>query len=225
MNLFGTFCDSLSKRVMSARDPAETGLGRSGLRMEREGEEARPDVEALWIKQIAEGDRGAFEKLFKAYQTRLFRYLFRMVGEAGSAEELTNDVMVAVWKGAASFRAQSKPSTWIFGIAHHKALNELRRRGPTVVGVETVSHVADPGEGPEERAARESLQRSIKLALQGLSPEHREVVELTFYQGLSYQEIAEITQSPVNTVKTRMFYAKKQLQEILERRGISGEVT
>lgn len=180
------------------------------------------EPESLWIQQIAGGDRDAFEKLYKAYAARLFRYLFSVVGDANAAEELANDVMVAAWKGAAQFKGQSKPSTWLFGIAHHKALNELRRRQPHVVDIEQASEIPSPGEGPDTVVRRQSLEQSVRGALQSLSPEHREVMELTFYQGLSYQEIAEIMQCPVNTVKTRMFYAKKKLQEALENEGIIG---
>src|SRR5260370_33141341 len=108
-------------------------------------EEARADPESLWIQQIVEGDRGAFEKLYQAYQARLFRYLFRMVGDENTAEELTNDVMVAVWRGAASYTAQSKRSTWLLGIAHHTALNEWRRRGRPTGEVETAAGIAGAG--------------------------------------------------------------------------------
>lgn len=183
---------------------------------------AGTEPESLWIQQIAGGDRDAFEKLYKAYAARLFRYLFSMLSDANAAEELANDVMVAAWKGAAQFRGQSKPSTWLFGIAHHKALNELRRRQPQVVDIEEASEVASPAEDPDTAITRHSLEQTVRGALQTLTPEHREVMELTFYQGLSYQEIAEIMQCPVNTVKTRMFYAKKKLQEALEKEGIIG---
>jgi RNA polymerase sigma-70 factor (ECF subfamily) len=183
---------------------------------------AGTEPESLWIQQIAGGDRDAFEKLYKAYAARLFRYLFSMLGDANAAEELVNDVMVAAWKGAGQFRGQSKPSTWLFGIAHHKALNELRRRQPQVVDIEEASEVASTAEGPDTAVRRRSLEQTVRGALQTLSPEHREVMELTFYQGLSYQEIAEIMQCPVNTVKTRMFYARKKLQEALEKEGIIG---
>jgi RNA polymerase sigma-70 factor (ECF subfamily) len=186
-------------------------------------EDIGPDPALSWIERIAEGDRGAFENLYNAYQTRLFRYLSRMVNDANLAEELTNDVMVAVWKGAAGFKGQSKPSTWLFGIARHKALNELRRPRPMTVEVETASAVAASETGPEGIADRNSVRQNIQRALEDLSPEHREVVELTFFQGLTYQEIAEIMQCPINTVKTRMFHAKKRLQEALRKRGIAGE--
>ena len=186
--------------------------------------EARPGEETLWIHQIATGDRDAFERLYKAYAPRLFRYLFCMIGNAGTSEELTNDVMLAAWKGAASFRGESRVSTWLFGIARYKALNAVRQTQPLTVEVEMASEVAASGEGPQDVVQRHSLEKSVRSALQELSPEHREVVELTFYQGLSYQEIADIMQCPVNTVKTRMFYAKKKLGEALEKLGISGDL-
>lgn len=183
---------------------------------------AEPD--SLLIQKIAAGDRDAFEKLYRTYAPRLFRYLFSMTGDASTSEELTNDVMVAAWRSAGAFRGESKPSTWLFGIAHHKALNELRRKLPVTVDEEEASQIAATGEGPEQVVQRHGLERTVRNALRDLSPEHREVVELTFYHGLSYQEIAEIVQSPVNTVKTRMFYAKKKLEEALGGQKILGEM-
>lgn len=182
------------------------------------------EEESLWIEQIARGDREAFEKLYRVYSVRLFRYLFSMVQEKNVAEELTNDVLLAAWKGAAEFRGQSKPSTWLFGIARHKALSSLRQVNSHTVDIKEASEIMEPREGPEELVTRERLQQRLRSALQQLSQPHREVVELTFYQGLSYQEIAEIMQCSVNTVKTRMFYAKKYLRDHLEKAGIGGEM-
>ena len=184
---------------------------------------AEPD--SLLIQEIAAGDRDAFEKLYRTYAPRLFRYLFSMTGDASRSEELTNDVMIAAWKGAPNFRGESRVSTWLFGIAHHKALNAVRGKQPLTVEIEQASEAAAPDEGPQEIVLRHSLEQTVRSALQELSPEHREVMELTFYQGLSYLEIAEIMQCPVNTVKTRMFYAKKKLQEVLGREGIAGETS
>ena len=178
----------------------------------------------LWIEQIAKGDREAFEKLYSSYSVRLFRYLLTLVQDRNAAEELTNDVLLAAWKGAAEFRGQSKPSTWLFGIARHKALNELRRTNSKMVDIEEAGEVVESREGPEELLQREMLARCMASALRELSPSHREVLELTFYQELSYQEIAEIMQCSVNTVKTRVFYAKKRLREHLEKAGIAGDV-
>lgn len=181
------------------------------------------EPDALWLKQIAAGDRDAFEKLYGEYQKRLFRYFLRLVSSIEVAEELTNDVLVEVWKKAGEFRGLSKVSTWIFGIAHYKVMNEYRAKKPAALDIEAAANEADPGATPEESAAQANLKEKIKRALQALSPEHREVMELTFTNGLSYQEISEIMQCPVNTVKTRMFYAKKQLEEILAKMGIRRE--
>lgn len=178
----------------------------------------------LWIEQIAGGDREAFEKLYRAYSLRLFRYLFTVVQDRNAAEELTNDVLLAAWKGAAEFRGQSKLSTWLFGIARHKAFNELRRTNSNIVDIEEAGEVVESREGPEELLQREMLERCMSSALRELSPSHREVLELTFYQELSYQEIAEIMRCSINTVKSRMFYAKKRLREHLEKAGIAGDV-
>lgn len=185
----------------------------------------QPEVqeEALWLRQIAAGDRDAFEKLYRTCQGRLFGYLFRVAQDRGAAEELTNDVMLEVWKSAGRFRGESKVSTWIFGIAHHRVLNYLRQRRPETVDMDAMSAmsaVADPAEGPEQDAMRRDLRANIGAALRRLPPEQREIVELTFYQGCSYEEISAIARCPVNTVKTRMFHAKRKLQEILERTGI-----
>jgi len=175
--------------------------------------------EALWIERVAAGDREAFEKLYSAYQRRLFGFLYRVLGEASAAEELVNDVMVEVWKSAGRFRGESKPSTWIFAVAHHVMLNHVRRKKFQSVDLENAHDVADLGADPEQGAIHKGLQGAIRSALGKISPEHREIVELTFYEGCSYEEIAGIVQCPVNTVKTRMFHAKKRLRDILARMG------
>ena len=171
--------------------------------------------ETLWIGRIAAGDREAFEQLYFAYQRRLFGFLYRVLGETGAAEELVNDTMVEVWKSAARFRGESKPSTCIFGIAHHLLLNHVRKRKLNSVDLYKAQQVADSSASPEQGAIHKGLQSEIRSALGKLSAEHRAVVELTFYDGYSYEEIAGIVDCPVNTVKTRMFHAKKKLHDFL----------
>jgi len=167
------------------------------------------------IRDIAKGDRAAFETFYQAYQKRLFHYLYVMVRGVDVAEELTNDVMLEVWKGAGRFRGQSKPSTWLFGIAHHKALNELRRKRPRLEPLHISHKMPDPALGPEAASVRDSERAGVWRAVSSLSPEHREVVELTFYHQATYREIARIVSCPVNTIKTRMFYAKRHLRTLL----------
>jgi RNA polymerase sigma-70 factor (ECF subfamily) len=144
-----------------------------------------------------------------------------MLRDEGAAAEMTNDVMVTVWKQAAQFEGRSEPGTWIFGIAHHKALNELRRRRsrPTDA-IEEAGAVPDPGEGAAVALERAELRNKLKSAMLQLPAEQAEVLNLTFFQGLAYQEIADTLECPLNTVKTRVFHAKKKLQPILEAMGI-----
>jgi RNA polymerase sigma-70 factor, ECF subfamily len=185
-----------------------------------------PALEGLWIAQIARGDRSAFERLYRAYQRPLFRYFLHFSSGIEAAEELTDDVLLEVWKSASRFRGHSRPSVWIFGIAYHKAMDHLRRKRPAVVNLEAIAETAqDAHHSPEAAAMRESVRGEIAVALHGLSAEHRAVVVLTFGQGYNYHDIAQIVGAPVNTVKTRMFYAKKQLKDALSRRGVRKEIS
>lgn len=172
-------------------------------------------LEVEWIRQIATGDRRAFERLYEVYGPRIFRFAIRMVKEETKAEEVVNDVMLEVWKSAARFEARSKPSTWILGIARFRALNAIRGKKIDTDELDDTTPVADPSEDAGERLDRAVRKERIKQALDTLSPEHREVVELTFFQGCSYKEIAEIAGCPEGTVKTRMFHAKKKLEPVL----------
>ncbi len=170
--------------------------------------------EENWIKQIAEGNLEAFERLYRVYQNRLFVYLYRMLDSREAAEEVLNDVIHGIWKGAAGFKGQSRPSTWIFGIARNKALSRFDRRRVPTTDLDELSRQPDHKKSQEEDLVRKDM---VERALGKLSTDHREVVELTFYSGLSYEEIAEIVHIPVNTVKTRMFHARLHLRKILEK--------
>jgi len=167
-----------------------------------------PQVDRDRMARTAQGDRAAFEELY------------RTLGSAENAEEVAIDVMVEVWKQAKSFRGDSRVSTWIFGIARFKALTGLRRRRPDTVDIDDAGPLADPGEQPDAALERAGTKSRIRHALARLSEDHREVMELTFFQGFSYPEIAALVDCPVNTVKTRMFHARKQLRGLLGAEGV-----
>jgi RNA polymerase sigma-70 factor (ECF subfamily) len=179
------------------------------------------DREHRWVRQIASGDRAAFEELYRAYQKRVFGYLFRLLNRVDLAEEVTTDVMVEAWRSAATFRGDSKVSTWLFGIARFKGLTAARRSRADTVNVEAAGALADPRELPEQVLIKAGTADAVRQALARLSDDHREVMELTFFQGFSYPEIAAIVDCPVNTVKTRMFHARKQLRQLLAAEGVS----
>ncbi len=182
---------------------------------------ASEDADQGLIARIAEGDKRAFEQLFTAYGERVFRYAYRLISDQTKAEEVTNDVMLEVWKTAAKFERRSKVSTWILGITRHLALNAVRRKQLDTVDVDDAPEIAAPEDNTSARDHdHQVLQKTLREALSKLSPEHRDVVELTFFHGCSYAEIAEIVQCPENTVKTRMFHARKQLQGLLVEAGL-----
>ena len=182
--------------------------------------------ERTLIDRVAGGDRTAFEQLYTVYYPRLFRFLLRYTASLGHVEELVNDVMLVVWNRASDFRGGSKVSTWILGIAYRKGLKSLERdrRRPHHEDIDEVSLIST--EGPEQDLSRRQLRDQVIAALSRLPPEQRAVLELTYYHGCSYPEIAEILGCPHNTVKTRMFHARRKLRDILpelersaERRG------
>ena len=167
------------------------------------------------IERIAARDRVAFESFFATHGSGLHRFVRDLVHDDGLAEELTSDVMVEVWRSAAKFGGRSRVRTWLFGIAHHKALDALRRRRAVTVPLDELLGVASAGEGPEDAALRAADRRRLDDALASLSAEHRAVLELIYVEGFSQKEIAEIVDCPHATVKTRAFYAKQRLRDAL----------
>jgi RNA polymerase sigma-70 factor (ECF subfamily) len=175
------------------------------------------------VARIAIGDKRAFETLFTAYGERVFRYAHRMISDVTKAEEVTNDVMMEVWKTAGKFEGRSKVSTWVLGITRHLALNAVRGKKLVTVDIDNAPEIVDEAQSATSGARardREDLAQDIRQALGYLSSDHRDVIELTFFQGCSYQEIAGIVGCPENTVKTRMFHARKQLKNTLIRLGV-----
>lgn len=174
--------------------------------------ESDPDLRL--IARIREGDREAFAELYRAYEARLGRFLGHLVRHPQIAEEVLDDTLLVLWERSGDFRGQSKLSTWIFAIAYRKAMKALRRHDAPVEDRADAER-ASPDENPEEAFGHVKLHALLRNAMAQLSPEHRAVVELTYYQDLSYREIAAIMDCPVDTVKTRMFYARRHLRRCL----------
>lgn len=173
------------------------------------------------IKAIARGDAKALERLFTRNQTRVYRYLARVVRNEAQAEELLNETFLGVWQSAGRYEGRSEPTTWILSIAHNKAVSMLRKKRE-VEGYdeETAGQIEDEADTPEVSAQKVDKAAQMRLALKGLSAEHREIIDLVYYQEQSVAEVAEVLGIPEATVKTRMFYARKKLSELLKARGI-----
>jgi len=194
-----------------------TGQAISGL-----SREDSSSLEIVWLERIANRDRNAFEALYQEFGPRVFRFVVRMIRDETKAEEVTNDVMVEIWKSASQFQGRSSPSTWIFSIARHRALNAIRGKKLSTTSLDDAVEVMDEHEDPMADTDEITTSNLLRTAVNQLSTEHREVVELTFFQGLNYKEIATIVECPEGTVKTRMFHAKKQLKPILTAMGVTG---
>jgi RNA polymerase sigma factor (sigma-70 family) len=175
----------------------------------------KPDTavdEYALLQRIIEGDTSAFEVFYKLYYAKLFRFIQRMTHQLESVEELIQETLLVVWEKSESFKHDSKISTWVFGIAYNKALKLMSRKARRSSDVDVddlLETIGDPAANPAQNLESEDW---LSCALAVLPPDQRAVIELTFYHGLPYQDIAIILNCPENTVKTRMFNARKKLQ-------------
>jgi RNA polymerase sigma-70 factor (ECF subfamily) len=154
--------------------------------------------------------------LFARYRVRVYRWLLRLVDDEALAEDLLSEVFLDVWRHAASFEVRSSLSTWLLAIARYKALSTRRRRTDAELDEATVSTVPDTADDPEIFLQKKNRAEALRQSLPRLSPEHREVIDLAYYHGKSVKEIAEIVGISEATVKTRMFYARRKLAELVE---------
>ena len=177
--------------------------------------------ERALLKAIAAGDAKALERLFAHAQTRVFRFLVRIVRNQAIAEELLNEVFLSVWQNAHRYEGRSEPMTWMLSIAHNKAVSALRKK-TEVLGVddEVAKNLAAGEDTPEVAAQKHDKSAKIRACMMELSADHRTILDLVYYQEQSVTEVAEILSIPESTVKTRMFYARKKLSELLLNCGI-----
>lgn len=171
------------------------------------------------LDRVSTGDLRAFEKLYRIYQPRLARFLINLLRRPQLVEEVLNDTMMVVWQTAGKFRGASRPSTWIFAIAYRKAM-KAKARWPDPVEDPPLDNRVSHDPAPDEQVQQSSLHDALVMAMDALSADHRAVVDLTYFHGMGYREIAEIMGCPVDTVKTRMFHARRRLRD-----AMSGSLT
>ena len=175
--------------------------------------------EAL-IARIAQGDKAAMRVLYGRHHVRVFRFGLRLVRNEQLAEDLISEVFLDVWRQAGRFEGRSAVSTWLLGIMRFKALSALRRRTDAELDDETAGSIADTADDPEVTVQKKDTGDALRACLTSLSPEHREIIDLVYYHEKSVEEVAEIVGIPENTVKTRLFYARKKLAVLLQAAGI-----
>jgi RNA polymerase sigma-70 factor (ECF subfamily) len=173
--------------------------------------DATEQAEVRLVGAVAAGERHAFEALYRAYHPRLTRFLDRMTRRPALVEEVLDDTMLVVWRRADRYNGRSKVSTWIFAIAYRTALKALQRLDEAIDDEQAEARAA-PEPGPEQQLGAQQLRALLLRALEALSAPQRAVVELTYFHGAGYREIADIVDCPVDTVKTRMFHARRRLK-------------
>jgi len=183
-----------------------------------------PTDEAL-IARIADGDRRAMEELYMRHHVQVYRFILRLVRNQATAEDLVSEVFLDVWRQAGRFEGRSQVSTWMLAIGRFKALSSLRRsKGKEAeLADETATAIEDPADNPGEVLQKKDRSAVLRQCVNALSNEHREIIDLVYYHEKPLAEVAEVVGIPEGTVKTRMFYARKKLGELLQAQGI-GEV-
>jgi RNA polymerase sigma-70 factor (ECF subfamily) len=182
--------------------------------------ESNDAVDTVLIRRIMKQDQQALETLYHRYYQRLARFIYRIAGQSDALEEIINDTLFVVWSKAATYNGSAKPSTWIFGIAYNKALKSLKSqyREQAEFDSELMETVENTFIG-HVRSDAEKLESAnwFACAFDQLPAEQRATIELTYYHDMSYQDIAVLMECSENTVKTRMFHARKKLKSILPR--------
>jgi RNA polymerase sigma-70 factor (ECF subfamily) len=190
--------------------------GKSGCRAAMD----RPVSDDQLIARIAGADAIALEALYVRHQTRIFRFIARIVRDEAAAEDLTNEVFVDVWRHARGYEARSSVNTWLLSIAHNRAISALRKRREEPSDDLRTASLRDDADDPETAAQKSDKSRLLRRCIDALPVEYREIIDLVYYHELSVAEASAVVGIPEGTVKTRMFNARKRLSELLKDAGV-----
>jgi len=181
---------------------------------------AQATSDEMLLDCIAGGDRASMHIFYCRHNVRVYRFVLRIVRDTATAEDLVSQVFLDVWRTAGQFERRSQVSTWLLSIARFKALTALRQRRYEDIEQDEVLEIADECDTPEAALARSSTCAILRACIAKLSPAHREIIDLVYYHEKSVEEVGAIIGIPQSTVKTRMFYARKQLAELLKGAGV-----
>jgi RNA polymerase sigma-70 factor (ECF subfamily) len=183
-------------------------------------EEERTLTDLDLLDAITRRDERAFDVLYHRYNVSLYNYILRLIHRPYVAEEILQEVFLAVWEGANGFKGESQVKTWLFRIAHHQAVSWLRRKREVLTSDGELPDRPVPPR-TESQVITSWQTDKVRMALDKLSPMHRAVLELAFFHEMSYAEIAEVLECPVGTVKSRMSYARRNLTGHLKAQGVT----
>ena len=172
------------------------------------------------ISSVAAGNREAMHVLYVRHSVRVYRFVLRLTNDSSLAEDLVSEVFIEVWRGARGFKAKSQVSTWLLAIARNKALSAMRARLDEQLDDKMATAIVDPADNAETTVNKRDRNTIVQHCLSQLSPPHREVIDLVYYHEKSIDEVARIVGVPENTVKTRMFYARRRMENLLKVAGL-----
>ncbi len=172
------------------------------------------------VIRIAEGDELAMRVLYARHQLKIYRFVLRLVRDETAAEDAISEVFLDVWRQAARFEGRSSVTTWLLAMARNKAWSALRKRREIGIDDGMAEQLEDDSDDPEVVAQKADKGAAMRRCIEKLTVDHREVIELVYYQETALDEAAIILDIPENTVKTRLFHARKKLSELLREAGI-----
>src|SRR5579859_6209131 len=181
---------------------------------------AQATSDEMLLQSIAGGNRTAMHILYSRHNVRVYRFILRIVRDTTMAEDLVSQVFLDVWRTAGQFEGRSQVSTWLLSIARFKALTALRQRRHEDLDQEDMLEIADDADTPEASLDRSNTSAILRACIGKLSPAHREIIDLVYYHEKSVEEAGKLIGIPQSTVKTRMFYARKQLADLLKTAGV-----
>lgn len=185
--------------------------------MPTDGSPNDPDV--VLIRAIASGNAQALDELYARYGPAILSYLSARLNDRAQAEEVLQDVMLAVWRSAATFRGESKVLTWMLTIARNRAINTMRKHHVTQTPLDDVFELQSTDTGPQEKVEKNYQTQVVREALRHLPEMQREILELVFYHQLSGAEVADVLGINAGTVKSRLHRAKEALRRVLYTEG------
>jgi RNA polymerase sigma-70 factor (ECF subfamily) len=213
-NFVNATAHELSGSVMQITSSLRSvSANRSGITRERS--------DASLLAAVAKGDAAAFDTLFTRHQRAVYRFVLRFTKDASLAEETASEVFLEVWRCAGKFEARSQVSTWLLAIARYKAIALLRQRKESQLESSADVLLEDSADNPEQSLVKQQSGAIVRRCLSQLPPAHRQIIDLYYLGHKSIPELADLVGIPASTVKTRMFYARNRMAQLLEQAGMT----
>jgi len=204
--------------LLAISQPASKETFPAILRTEKR-QEKKVDEEQVWLDQARRGDKAAFGKIIEAYQRPVYNLAYRMLSNSGEAEEAAQEAFIRAYTRLDSYNPNHKFSTWLLSITSNYCIDLIRKRRAVLLSIDEPlpphpSLMSERASGPEPQIMQSEQEEMVQRLLAELAPEYREAVVLRYWHELSYDEIAEMMDTTVSAIKSRLFRARRQLAEV-----------